>query len=390
MRNFSETGVRPIDMSQSSARQTDALPRWLRVGPCIVDSDRGALLRDGRPVPLRNQCWKLLAYLMQRPARLVSRDELMTALWPGRVVVDDSLVQCVVELRRALGDDSKRLIRTVSGRGYRLELSDLSLVEPTGDAQAGEPALAQAWEELRRLQSRQAVADARQCFEHQLQIQNEASSLAGLALSHVIDVLQRWSRTPQWQLEIASDAADEAIALDATCALAHHARAHVAMHRGFYFEAQAGFRKALRLAPSLAHAHLRLGIIRLELGHPELAGAHVLQALAAEGTQALRAQAAFVEGMAAFHLGDDCSARRLMQHAIACNPQGGFAYQWLAAIEALHGHEDLAAVHLQAYVERMPGYTIESLQATERSRNPAFWQQRQRLYTGLRRAGLPR
>jgi DNA-binding winged helix-turn-helix (wHTH) protein len=53
--------------------------------------------------------------------RLVSKDELFGAVWPDVTVTDDALVQSVGELRRALGDDGQRLIKTIPRRGYRFE-----------------------------------------------------------------------------------------------------------------------------------------------------------------------------------------------------------------------------------------------------------------------------
>src|SRR5262249_36018813 len=50
--------------------------------------------------------------------RLVSKEELIQAIWPGVSVTDDSLVQCIRDVRRALGDNLQRFIRTVQRRGY--------------------------------------------------------------------------------------------------------------------------------------------------------------------------------------------------------------------------------------------------------------------------------
>ena len=64
------------------------------------------------------------------------------------------------------------------------------------------------------------------------------------------------------------------------------------------------------------------------------------------------------------------------------------AHQWLAAIDALGDRLDSSDRHLSAFCSHVPGHTIESLRATERSRNPVFVHQRDRFYEGLRRAGL--
>ncbi|MEO6363562.1 MAG: winged helix-turn-helix domain-containing protein, partial [Caldimonas sp.] len=76
---------------------------------------------DGTPITLRPKAEQLLRHFISDPGRLFSREELMDVLWPAAVVTDDSLVQCVGELRSALDDRSQALIRTVPRRGYRLD-----------------------------------------------------------------------------------------------------------------------------------------------------------------------------------------------------------------------------------------------------------------------------
>lgn len=79
-------------------------------------------LRDarGHRVDMRPQVYQLLRFLALNAGRVVSKDELHDAVWPGLVVTDDSLVQAVSDLRRVLGDAGPRLIRTVPRRGYCL------------------------------------------------------------------------------------------------------------------------------------------------------------------------------------------------------------------------------------------------------------------------------
>jgi TolB-like protein/DNA-binding winged helix-turn-helix (wHTH) protein/Tfp pilus assembly protein PilF len=65
---------------------------------------------------------EVLVHLAQRAGQVVSRDELLSAVWPGVVVGDDALTQAVIKLRKALGDDARRpeYIETLAKRGYRL------------------------------------------------------------------------------------------------------------------------------------------------------------------------------------------------------------------------------------------------------------------------------
>jgi TolB-like protein/Tfp pilus assembly protein PilF len=84
----------------------------------VFDLTSGFLLHKGQEVKLRPKVFDALRYLIENSGRLVAKAELIQAVWSDSFVTDDSLVQCIVELRRALGDDSQQLIRTVPRRGY--------------------------------------------------------------------------------------------------------------------------------------------------------------------------------------------------------------------------------------------------------------------------------
>ncbi len=86
-----------------------------------VDASQGCLKRFGQQQYLRQQTFQVLLYLLEQRERLVTKDELIECIWKGMAVTDNALVQCVVDIRRALGDDSRhpRLIKTVSKVGYR-------------------------------------------------------------------------------------------------------------------------------------------------------------------------------------------------------------------------------------------------------------------------------
>jgi DNA-binding winged helix-turn-helix (wHTH) protein/tetratricopeptide (TPR) repeat protein len=109
------------------AQRSDALT--IRFGGFALDGKRGTLTRDGSVVPLRPKSFDLLAYLAQHAGRVVSKSELMNAIWRDAVVTDDSLTQCVKDIRRALGDSGRAAIRTVSRRGYLFD--DACIDRPT-------------------------------------------------------------------------------------------------------------------------------------------------------------------------------------------------------------------------------------------------------------------
>lgn len=112
---MAETSLNP-GVGQPAAEQLR-----LAFGPFTLDIGRAELLRDGQVLRLRPKAFYLLTVLARRPGAVVSKDELMAALWPGVVVTDDSLTQCVHELRSALGDAASTLVHTVPRRGYRFD-----------------------------------------------------------------------------------------------------------------------------------------------------------------------------------------------------------------------------------------------------------------------------
>src|SRR6266481_2868547 len=83
-----------------------------------LDLRRGCLRAGDREIELRPKSFAMLRYLVENAGRLVSKDELMKAVWPDVTVADDSLTRCMSDVRQALGDDDQRVIKTVLRRGY--------------------------------------------------------------------------------------------------------------------------------------------------------------------------------------------------------------------------------------------------------------------------------
>ena len=87
-------------------------------GEFTLDLARGGLFRSGKEVKLRPKAFEVLKYLVENSGRLIGKEEMAKAIWSESFVTDDSLVQCMVELRRALGDSDQQMIKTISRRGY--------------------------------------------------------------------------------------------------------------------------------------------------------------------------------------------------------------------------------------------------------------------------------
>jgi TolB-like protein/DNA-binding winged helix-turn-helix (wHTH) protein len=98
-------------------------PSTIILNGMIVDLANETLISaSSERISLRPQTFSTLRFLLENGDRLVTKDELVHAVWNGLAVTDDSLVQCVHEIRRAIGDEQHLLLQTVSKRGYRMIL----------------------------------------------------------------------------------------------------------------------------------------------------------------------------------------------------------------------------------------------------------------------------
>ena len=105
-------------MASDSISTSTSSHRQYSFAEFTLDVDRGSLLSNGVDVKLRPQSYKLLRYLVERPGRLVSKEEILKEIWGGTAVTDGSVVQALLDIRRAIGDRSQDIIRTVPRRGY--------------------------------------------------------------------------------------------------------------------------------------------------------------------------------------------------------------------------------------------------------------------------------
>lgn len=117
----------------------------LRFDGFVLDVARRSLRRADQEVTLRPRSFDVLAYLACAAGRVVGKDELLAALWPGVVVTEDSLTRCISDIRHALDDDDQHVIKTLPRRGYvfvaALERTGLPAVDSgTADADAASPA----------------------------------------------------------------------------------------------------------------------------------------------------------------------------------------------------------------------------------------------------------
>jgi adenylate cyclase len=100
----------------------------------VLDVERRELRRNGQPIALEPQVFDLLVYLISNRSRVVTKDEMLDAVWGGRIVSDSTLTSRINAARKAIGDsgDAQTLIRTSPRKGIRFigAVSELGTAEP--------------------------------------------------------------------------------------------------------------------------------------------------------------------------------------------------------------------------------------------------------------------
>ncbi|TXL71377.1 CadC-family transcriptional regulator [Vineibacter terrae] len=120
----------------------------------VLDPERRELTRGAATVAVGPKVFDLLVYLVQHRDRVVSKDDLLDAVWDGRIVSESTLTSHINAVRRAIGDsgEAQRLIRTVARKGFRFvgDIRDLPAqdggsslaTEPAGSTEISAPVLA--------------------------------------------------------------------------------------------------------------------------------------------------------------------------------------------------------------------------------------------------------
>jgi DNA-binding winged helix-turn-helix (wHTH) protein len=117
----------------------DPSAEQVRFGSFVLDLARGELLHGARQVPLRRQAFDTLRYLIEHSGRIVSKTELVRAVWTSLPAdPDGSVVQCIKEIRKALGAEGRWMIRTVAGGGYEFRAEVLTQSPEAGTQHVGE------------------------------------------------------------------------------------------------------------------------------------------------------------------------------------------------------------------------------------------------------------
>lgn len=350
-------------------------PRLVRFDAFTLDLSRCVLLCRGVEVPLRRQAFDMLLYLAERPGTLVTKDELVKAIWRKVAVSDDSLARCISDIREALGDRDQRIVETVRGRGYLFaaRTSQTTGSPPLPAAPAGGPFAHAPRSHLRRV--REALG--RSGFGR-LALAVTLSSLLVLVAVGVgmLTVRPQKASAPHEQaahyailaralLDREHSAAankqalalfDKALALDPNSMLALLGYARVMIvdvtdgwapreeHVARLNQAEAAIARAIALDPKHARAYLMRGFLWRARTDPERALAAFQHALALEpGYAWARAEA----GRTKIELGRADEAITDLEIAIRAAPAEPRLFNWYywAGMAAVHAGQNELALH---------------------------------------------
>ncbi len=257
-----------------------------RFGPFRLDPVSYRFFCEGSPVQLAPKALDLLLLLVAHPGALVSKDDIMRALWPDVAVTDNALTQVVSDLRQTLGDASSapRFIQTVPRRGYRF----IAAVEtaPTTDESALQdirspqrPPMERAGvRETSSLEAHRAFTEGRVKLEMMDAAQVQAAiadferavaldpryALPYVGLAHarfwVFEMTRARNRPDANALVAAIADAHHALDLDPDLAEAHAALALMLTSAGRPGEAAVAGRRSVALEPGNWRNHCRLGV----------------------------------------------------------------------------------------------------------------------------------
>ena len=249
----------------------------------------------------------------------------------------------------------------------------------------------QAFSLMDHPRTRESIAAARNLLQRAVAMDpNSAFAWAGLAHSYANDLANLWvtgAVRDDWLLR-SEQAANKAYAIDANNPYAVLALGRVLQLRGNPERALAMFQRVVALNRNSAPAWASIGSAYATLGEPD-------ESIKA-GQEALRLSPrdsrlpSYMAAIAGAHLyaGRDEVALAWARRAIVVNPAYSIAHAWLAAAAANLGDLETAHDALSEFKRLQPGYTLGSFRAERHGDNTNFLRQRERLYHGLKKAGL--
>lgn len=239
--------------------------------------------------------------------------------------------------------------------------------------------------------SRENLAAANRLYEQALRLDPDSvSALTSLATGLAIGVVSLWTKTGQADIARADALAAKAKELDPHDASSHYATGFVRRMQGRFDEAIGALEASIRLNPNAPLTYTTLGITKVLAGRAEDALSHFADAIRLSPRDPLLFVGYFGMGWVEFLRANDAQAIELLRKSLALNPTYGPVHQFLTAAYAMQDRIAEAHTALAAYLRTGPAVnTMALLRANAQSSHPIYLAQRERLYEGMRRAGLP-
>ena len=386
--------------------------------------------KDGGVVRLRNKSKEVLAFLLETPNQTVRKGDILESVWADVTVSDESLVQCVADIRRVIGSDARQIVETVPREGYRVNVAEapararppfavlaagLALLgglvvwavwpsspkaveEPVQVAsdkapRTGPPGTSSAEAYMEVLQGRVSAERfsldeslvAERHFRRAIELDPEyARAYAELGTLLSVRFENDWTVLEEADKRKALFYAEQAAALDPDLWLAHYALGRLHSIFENFEAAEAHLEKAMSLDPGNEDARAYLAVVKNFQGEPEQARAILEPVIASHPNPPFWYH--FALGHALFNLERYEDAGRALSRCLDVGSQSPYCLRYLIAVQGTLGQ--LAEAEGTAAIYEALGFPLS---VAEILALVPFHHvdDRARLAEGLRLAGVP-
>jgi DNA-binding response OmpR family regulator/TolB-like protein/tetratricopeptide (TPR) repeat protein len=274
-------------------------------------------------------------------------------------------------------------------RGLSLSLIDAEACRRNGASGSSIDTCTLGWRLLNRSVNQANTRTAVEFFEQSVNVQSASPrALVGLALGHVRNAVNVWSREKNDDIRFAGDLVLRALSIAPDNAEAHYVKGLIYREQNEFEQSIKEYEAAINLSPSLAPAYAQIGQSWIRLGQSRKAFAFAERALRLSPRDPNRAIWLFTIGAAHLYLSQYDAAVRILGRAIQADPDYTTTYALLASAHALTGNRTVAQRALRELKRLAPNYSIETYKSFAHGENHVFGRQVQRACDGLRKAGL--
>ena len=243
---------------------------------------------------------------------------------------------------------------------------------------------------LNREVNSEHLKQARSYFERVLLIDpTHIEALHGCAVVEFHIATNYLTDDPTAHFTAAETAASKVLSLAPNHAPAHHAIGHIYIHTNRVAQGIAEVERALALDRNLGYAHATIGFAKFLIGRGEETEAHVREALRLSPRDFRTHVYMFIVGCAKLWEEADAEAVVWLRRSLEANRNYALTHFQLAAALAYVGELDEARAAVQAGLALQPSFTIRRYRGNLLSRHPAYLAGRERVYEGMRMAGVP-